>query len=261
MTLPTKPTMGNGRDDYEDRREDRTDRLENRAAKHRAEANARHGKVDSLCRVMNGQPVLVGHHSEKRHRRDLDRMQTNMRKALEHNREADRCESAAANPSTAISGDDPEAVIKLRRKLEGMETEREQIKAHNRVARKGDKGTIALLTRLYRMTPWHDPKRGHPSYVLQNLGANIRRVKQRIEALKAQEGREAREQVVGEWTATENPETNRVELCGPRPQPERKAELKREGWRWSRRATAWQRQATPAAWSSALRILGGWADE
>ncbi len=247
-----------GRDDHDERRAARTNRLEARAAKHRAEADARHQTVDDLTRVMAGQPVLVGHHSEKRHRRDLQRMGDNMRKALEHTREADRAEQLAANPSTAISGDDPAALDKLRAKLAAMEAQRETIKRQNRAARKGDPETVALITRIYRVTDWHDPKKGHPSYVLSNLGANIRRVKQRIADLERTAGREARELTVGDWTATENPETNRVELHGPRPTAAQKSDLKGSGWRWSRRAGAWQRQATDNAWATAARLLQEW---
>jgi len=258
MTLP-KPTMKVGRDDHEDRRAARADRLADRAAKHRAAAAARHETVDNLTRVMAGQPVLVGHHSEKRHRRDLQRVGDNMRAALDHAREAERLERVAAHPSTAVSGDDPQAVAKLRAKLAAMEAHRKAIKADNKAARKGDSATVARLAETYPQ-PWHDVRRGHPSYMLQNLGSNIRRVQKRLAAMEAIAGREARELTMGNWTATENPDSNRVELHGPRPTEAQKADIKGSGWRWSRRAMAWQRQATDAAWICAVRLLESWGD-
>ena len=44
-----------------------------------------------------GQPILVGHHSERRHRRDLDRIDSHMRKSIEEDKKADYFSNRAAN--------------------------------------------------------------------------------------------------------------------------------------------------------------------
>ncbi len=66
--------MSIGRKDYEERRESRIERLENRVAAAQTESNAAYEAAHSIMKhIPPGQPILVGHHSERHHRRDLDR--------------------------------------------------------------------------------------------------------------------------------------------------------------------------------------------
>ncbi len=238
------PLMGVGREDFEERREQRVERLEGRAAAARRESEARSERSRSMAAVMNGQPILVGHHSEARHRRDLDRIHNDMGRAVAADREANRLASAAhaAETNGAISSDDPDALAKLRTKLEAMEAQREAYKAHNKKARK--EGGEKL-----------------PSYVLTNLGGNIRRVKERITELEARADQVAREQTVGEIVVRENPETNRVEVdLGRRATKEECRTLKSHGFKWSRTNEAWQRLANNSAWHNGLWVaeqIGG----
>jgi hypothetical protein len=44
-----------------------------------------------------GQPILVGHHSEKRHRRDLNRIDSNMRKSIEETKKAEYFSDKSTN--------------------------------------------------------------------------------------------------------------------------------------------------------------------
>lgn len=63
---------------------DRADLAADRAAKHRGAASAAHGVSDKIGeRFYGGQPILVGHHSEKRARADQARGHNAMRKAVE----------------------------------------------------------------------------------------------------------------------------------------------------------------------------------
>ncbi len=115
--------MSIGREDYAERREARIDRLESRAAAAQAESTAAYEAAHSIMKhIPPGQPILVGHHSERHHRRDLDRIDRNMCKSVEADQKASyyaaRAEAAANN--TTISSDDPEAVEKLQAKLEGF---------------------------------------------------------------------------------------------------------------------------------------------
>lgn len=233
-----KRAMGVGRSDFEERREARVERLDKRAAAKAAESASRIERVRSTASIMNGTPVLIGHHSEKRHRRDLDRMDTDMRKSIEADKEAKRLASAAAAAAsnTAISSDDPDALSKLRAKLEAMESQREDYKAYNKKARKEGRDRL-------------------PSYVLSNLGANIRRVKQRLEELERRAGCEAREEQIGDVELRENPETNRVELdLGRRATKEECRSLKSHGFKWSRTNEVWQRLANESAWHCGKRL-------
>lgn len=80
------------------RMDERADALHAKAERKTAESDARFAKADQLRDVVPfGQPILVGHHSEKRHRRDLERMHDNDRKGIEAMREAQLVESRAVS--------------------------------------------------------------------------------------------------------------------------------------------------------------------
>ena len=111
------------RNDYQERQEARQARLHARAEKQEAEAAARHKQSDDYFYQMNGQPILVGHHSEKRHRRQIAKAENNLRKGYELQDKAKHNRSAAASVGTAgIMSDDPEAVVKMRNKIAALET-------------------------------------------------------------------------------------------------------------------------------------------
>jgi protein-L-isoaspartate O-methyltransferase len=66
-----------------ERAEVRADRFEGYSEKRTAEAESAHAAVDYISqRFADGQPILVGHHSEKRARKDAEKIQNGMRKAL-----------------------------------------------------------------------------------------------------------------------------------------------------------------------------------
>jgi hypothetical protein len=190
----------------------------------------------------NGQPILVGHHSEKRHRRDLERSDNIMRKAVEDGKEAERLKQRAdaSESSGAISSDDPEALPKLREKLAEMEALREHYKATNKAVRKTGGQQL-------------------PRYMLTNLGGNIRRVKLRIAELEAAEKRKIPEDLVladGDVRVHWDVDTNRVQVFSPKPSPEtreaRAKIMRTRGFLWARSEGCWQRLASPHAWRVGL---------
>lgn len=73
----------------EDRAAARADRFADYQGNAVAERDRLWRRDQALAAAMNGQPVLVGHHSEKRHRRDLARMDAAMRGACKAARRAD----------------------------------------------------------------------------------------------------------------------------------------------------------------------------
>ncbi|MEU6595290.1 ParB/RepB/Spo0J family partition protein [Streptomyces sp. NPDC046881] len=84
-----------------ERAEGRAERFSDRAGRAAASSEARRGAAHDISRRFEfGQPILVGHHSEGRARRDQERIHTNMRKSIEDNRRAgywaNRAEAAAA---------------------------------------------------------------------------------------------------------------------------------------------------------------------
>ncbi len=231
-----------GRADYQDRKDAKNESRRRRAEQKRAASEAGIKRSSDML-PDNGQPILVGHHSEGRHRRDLERSNNLMRASIQESNEAQELErrADASENSGAISSDDPDALPKLRVKLAGMEAQREKYKAYNKLARKEKRDQL-------------------PSYMLTNLAGNIRRVKQRIEELEAAEKRTIpadRITADGEITVHWDVDTNRVQVFSPKPasREEREARseiMRRHGFVWAHSETAWQRQAHARAWHEGL---------
>lgn len=67
----------------EERAEARADRFENYSEKREKEANSTAAAVKELAgNIPFGQPILIGHHSEKRARRDAEKIENGMRRAV-----------------------------------------------------------------------------------------------------------------------------------------------------------------------------------
>lgn len=179
---------------YEDRRQAKADRYREWADK----ADARGAAAGNQARTLSdfipmGQPILVGHHSEKRHRKALERIDNGYRRAVEEGDKADRHNARAAHieNDTAIHGADPEAVTKLKEKIAEVDARRDRMKAFNVTARKGapdydllnDRERENILS-VAKVQAWALAKGGgFPSYVFSNLSGNLRRYKQRLTQL------------------------------------------------------------------------------
>ena len=226
---------------YEEKKQAKIDRYEELAEKNRAAGEA---LLDSTRKergqIPFGQPILVGHYSENRHRNHLNRMNNRDEKGFELLKKAEYYERKAksAQDSNSISGDDPEAVLKLKEKLARQEAQREAIKKYNKEAKK--KG-----------------KEKAPAYMLSNLGANIRSVKQRIEKLLELSKMETSEEIIGDITIVKNVEENRVQILFPsKPSKETIEKLKRSGFKWTPSQGAWQRHLSSQAEYLAKSITG-----
>jgi hypothetical protein len=259
--------MNVGRRDYAERRAARVTRLEARAAGKSAEAQRLFTKNDALLGVMNGTPVLRGHHSEGRHRRDLARIDNDMRKSFEASKDADRLARAAsaAESNTAISSDDPEAVAKLTAKLERLQAAQERMKLVNGLIRKhakaGPDATRAALLGAgispadvaVSMTPDSFGKLGFPGYALSGGTAEMTRVKKRIADLEARAALPDAEFVAGDVRVLLA--DNRVQIVFPgKPDEATRKELRSNGFVWAPSVGAWQRKPSQWAWDVAKRL-------
>ncbi len=140
-----------------------------------------------------GQPILVGHHSERHARRDIERIQNGMDKVVENQKMAVHHEQVAAGIQYqldhTIFSDDPDAVERLDEKIRDLETKRDRMKIINASIKSGygltdrlqltDREKAELLS-LASCTG----KPGYPSFMLTNIGAKIRTAKKRRESLK-----------------------------------------------------------------------------
>ncbi len=265
--------MSIGRQDYQDRREERIDRLEGRAERAKAQSTDAARRSQALVEnIPFGQPILVDHYSAKGHRRTLDRSRKLMDKAVDLGEKADHLEGRAdaARNNKAISGDDPDAVQKLQDKLAALQEAQERDKAANAYYRKhksmkgfpglGDDKAAKIDADLAEQdaSPYssgqHMPV---PAWCLSNRNAEIGRIKKRLAQFQAVDEMEHAEIPFEGGVLITNEEINRVQiLFDGKPDDEIRAKLKHNGVRWSPREKAWQTQRTPQNLRRACYLLG-----
>jgi hypothetical protein len=123
------------------RLDERTGRLTARAERHAAAARGRHDAADQIRdTIPPGQPILVGHHSEGRHRRALDRAENHERAGWEHDRLAALAAAGARTAAGHMGHREYPQVVAGRLERLGAERRRlqRQLDGHTRTFRRGD---------------------------------------------------------------------------------------------------------------------------
>jgi Domain of unknown function (DUF3560) len=231
---------------YKDRIAARKQRLEDLAAANKDKSNALfNGSRTAVAGIPLGQPILVGHHSEGRHRRDLARSESKMRLSIEaDNKAAYYTQRAAAVGTGGISSDDPEAIQKLKKELADCESSQERMKAANAAIRKHktpDKQIPALVAlgipeavASELIKPDYARRIGFASYQLSNNNANMRRIALRIKELEKAAERVDVEVANEHYTYREDTEENRVMIIFPaKPSEAARDILKAHAFKWS----------------------------
>lgn len=205
-----------GRIDYLERQEYKKEMYQERAEKADKRSQSHYERHRDIASVIPmGQPILIGHHSEKRHRKDLDRIDNEMRKSIQESEKADYYRNKVDNidNSKVISSDDPQAIEKLQARIEELEKAKEEVKA-----------------------------RPHEWYELQYLNADIRRLKDRIKEIQELEELQFEDITFTGGKAILNRDINRLQLLfDTKPDEETRTLLKKHGFKWSRYEQAWQR--------------------
>ena len=196
------------------RREKLEAKLEKRrewADKREKEAAARFAGVRRIAdNIPFGQPILVGHHSERHARADQRRIHNGMRAGVEAlNMAQHHTEKAAgleAQLDNNIYSDDPDATECLSERIAELKAKRDAWKASNAAYRKGPAAWAAHLgVSAEREAELRDAvvngyswcKQPHPSYTMTNLGANIRRLEKRLVGVTARVKRTAKAEEAG----------------------------------------------------------------
>lgn len=247
---------------YQERQEARKARYEELAHKAKSESAAASDQARRMASVIPfGQPILVGHHSEGRDRRYRARIWAKQDQACQLAAKASYYEQKAASVGKGgISSDDPEAVQKLQAELEKLERLQDTMKKANALVRKQDREGLAALgfseARIAQLfTPDFCGRLGFPDYAVTNNSANIRRIKQRIEALQAAPA-ETTERLEGDVTIREDATENRILLVFPaKPSEQVREILKRSGFKWSPSRGAWVRMLNNAGRSAAQCVM------
>ena len=164
----------------------------------------------------------------------------------------------------AIRSDDEDAIVQLEEKLSSLEEMQELMKSVNAYYRKHKtlKGcpefTEEQAAEIEAGIEKSWDKKPFPSYTITNNGANIRRVKDRIETLKKEKSRETSETKLEdlELEVVENVEDMRLQLFfEDKPDEDVRDMLKSNGFKWSRTNGCWQRQLTDNARYATKKII------
>lgn len=185
------------------RRERLEAKVEKRAewsAKAAARSDARFGAASAIAdKIPFGQPILVGHHSEGRARRDAAKIHSNMDRAVEEYKLAQHHEQKGAGLARqldrTIFDDDVDAIERLEARIEARLAANETAKAINKAWRKGgaaeclrlglvDEKTAADFTRTMSLCGWMKSP-----CTTTGTAAGVRADRERIEAIKVRRAR------------------------------------------------------------------------
>lgn len=186
---------------FRERRMERAERLRDWAAKRATRSNGQFRRAHELIAgIPVGQPILVGHHSERRHRRTLERSDNAMRAGWTDANKAGEMASRAANiedaADRAIYMDDPDAIERLTEKIAKLEGQREARKRANVIVRSKKLDAAAKTAQLAELLqcapataakllePDYCGRYGFPSYALANLSGTIAKERARLAQLQ-----------------------------------------------------------------------------
>lgn len=212
------------RNNFEERKSKRIQFAHQQAEKNKSLAVALHNRASEMASVIPlGQPILIGHHSERKHRNALDKIHNTHGKAFAAEDKANYYESKAESiqNSNLIFSDDPQALQKLKKELQSLQEKHQFMKDANKCIKAKDKEAFLLLP---NATPsiWEEltkPKFsniiGFASFSLQNSNANITRVKRRIEEMEKLATATTSETIINGVRLVTNVEANRLQLFFP----------------------------------------------
>lgn len=198
-----------------------------------------------------GQPILVGHHSEGAHRRLIARSAGHMDRSVEQSRLADyhegKAEGIERQLENTVFSDDPDALDRLREKLEKLEALQERMKAINKIVRTKGITEDQMRERIKAAYPDLDDAEvseivckpphlayigpGFPSYALTNNNATIRRVKERIAQIERRQARQEAAENASGGVLVEGQEYVRITFS-EKPAREVLNDLKAAGFYW-----------------------------
>jgi hypothetical protein len=227
--------------DYEQRQEDKRERLRAKATRLRQQASALHREGwERLEAIPFGQPILIGHHSEQSDRSYRARAVGKIDKSSELANAADELESRADRMgSGGISSGDPDAIAKLDDKLLKAE------EAH------------ALMVERNREAKALGQQKPYLAWQISNSRGRISQIKYRIQGLQHIALQSGVQPIEGNgWKMREDRDENRIMfIFDELPSEAHRSLLKSRAFKWSPMRKAWVRQITPSARFATQQII------
>jgi len=256
-------------EEYKAKKEAKIERYKELSEKNQTLADSMLKQASTMQSVIPmGQPILVGHHSERADRNYRNKIENKVRKAFETGDKADYYAEKArrAENNRAIFADDPEAGEKLADKIERLQKQQKAMLQANRIIRstKSDEEKVIALTDMgfseayarSLLVPDFANRRGFPAFRLTNNNANISRLKKRLGSIQEKADEETTEETINGVRIVENTDENRIQLFFPAiPAPIIRGQLKANGFRWSPTSQAWQRHRSNYATYIAHEIV------
>lgn len=230
-------------------------KAQNYAKKLAAHYNAYYRNEASCPSVMICGPANFPTRKKERQNSRRDSLQEEWKKLQSY------ADSIRTMGTGGISADDPQAVERLHQKIKELEAIREHWKSINAYYRKHK-------TMQGFPEPLTEQEKNHIAFMesnnfarfglfdTSNLSAKIRNTKERLERLEKEKAKETTVKETSLFQIVENTEIMRLQLIFPeKPDEETRSILKSNGFRWSPKNQAWQRQLTNAARYAAENIL------
>ncbi len=255
---------------YKDRQEAKQERFEERASKALIAADNTYQRSKLLVSsIPFGQPILVGHHSERAHRNAVDKSWDLLGKSISLRDKAARLEERAASVGTGgISSNEPEALAKLKTKLANLVKSQETMKSVNKIVRSANLDnaqkvqnilSAELLTESQAveiLKPDFAGRVGFASYSLSNNNAEIRRINKRIDSLEKIQSSDPIQFENDDFSMNIDNGQIVIDFKNGKPSDETRTIVKRCAFKWSRYQAAWVRKITANALADANHLLG-----
>lgn len=132
-----------------ERLERKLEKREEWSGKARARSDQRFATASRIADAIPfGQPILVGHHSERHARRDQARIHSNMDKAVEESKlathHASKADGIERMLDRSIFDDDPDAIEALEARIAAQEASNERAKQINKIWKRGGVEAVRL---------------------------------------------------------------------------------------------------------------------
>ncbi|MDE9544185.1 DUF3560 domain-containing protein [Xenorhabdus bovienii] len=253
---------------YEEKQARRKERYQELAENAAIQSNGIYSRAKEMASVIPfGQPILIGHHSEKRDRNYRQKITNTFDKSFEQAKKSKYYENKADSVGkSGISSDDPDAIVKLQDKLARLQKSHEIMKSVNKIVKNKkliDEQKIINIAELGLKKETAEEllkgdfigRIGFASYQLQNNNAEINRIKKRIESLSKNKDKTDVIEVNENFIFKLDYEINRIMfIFEGKPSDDIREILKGNAFNWSKTNKAWIRKTTPNALYAAKSV-------
>ena len=259
---------------YEEKKQAKIERYKKYSKNAQEKSDKLYSEAKDMASVIPfGQPILVGHHSEKKDRRYRNKIENRFEKSFEEERKSeywkDRAASIANNAQ--IQSDDPEAIKKLENRIKELVKFDENAKRLNNRLRKfktyknaleflkllDDKESKMLYKHISESVSLYNcPPEYISCYYYKYNSPEIRRLRKRLAYLEKEERREAISFEIKNISVVE--EDGQIRVYFPdKPDAEIRRKLKTYplSLKWSRYSNAWVRKKTESTGKYFIKCL------